>query len=48
MKKVIILRKNTCDSEDFRSTILQAFQFEHEKEKFVVMRAMRKKLNIHA
>ena len=39
--------KKTSDKEDFRSTIFQPFQFEPEqKKKRVVMRAMRKKLNI--
>ena len=40
-------QENTSKDEDFRSTILQPFQFEPEqKKKHVVMRAMRKKLNI--
>ena len=39
--------ENTSDSEDFCSTIFQPFQFEPEHNKNrVVMRAMRKKLNI--
>ena len=40
--------ENTSDNEDFRSTILQSFQFEPEqkKKKRVVIRAMTKKLNI--
>ena len=37
--------ENTSDDEDFRSTILQPFQFQPE-QKSVVMRALRKKLNI--
>ena len=36
----------TSDKEDFRPTILQPFQFEPEQKNRVVMRAMRKKLNI--
>ena len=39
--------ENISDNENFRSTILQPFQFEPEQKKFVVMRARRKKLNIH-
>ena len=38
--------ENISDNENFRSTILQPFQFEPEQKKFVVMRARRKKLNI--
>ena len=39
--------ENTSDNNDFRSTILQPFQFEPEqKRERVVMGAMRKKLNI--
>ena len=38
--------EKTSDKEDFRPTILQPFQFEPEKKNCVVMRAMRKKLNI--
>ena len=38
--------ENTCDNEVFRSTILQPFQFEPEQKIRVVMRAIRKKLNI--
>ena len=38
--------ENTSDSEGFRSTIFQPFQFEPEQKKNMVMRAMRKKLNI--
>ena len=36
--------ENKSGNEDFRSTILQTFQFEREQEKSVVMRAMRKKI----
>ena len=36
--------ENTSDTEDFRSTILQPYQFESKKR--VVMRAVRKKLNL--
>ena len=36
--------ENTRDSENFRSTILQAFQFEPEQKKCVIMKAMRKNL----
>ena len=35
--------ENKSGNEDFRSTILQTFQFEREQEKSVVMRAVRKK-----
>ena len=38
--------ENICDHEVFRSTILQPFQFEPEQKICVVMRAMRKKLNM--
>ena len=38
--------ENTYDNEVFRSTILQPFQFKPEQKKRVVLRAMRKKLNI--
>ena len=39
--------KNTSDNEDFRTTILQPFQFEPEQKKTrSVMRAMRKEHNI--
>ena len=39
--------ENTSDNEDYRSAIFQPFQFEpKQKKKRVVMRAMRKKLNI--
>ena len=39
--------ENTSDSEDYRFAIFQPFQFEpKQKKKRVVMRAMRKKLNI--
>ena len=38
--------ENTCGNKVFRSTILQPFQLEPEQKKRVVMRAMRKKLNI--
>ena len=34
--------KNTSENEDFRSTILQPFQFETEQKKSALMRAMRK------
>ena len=36
--------ENISDKEDFRSAILQFFQFEPNRKKRVVMRAMRKKL----
>ena len=42
------IEENTCDNEVFYFTILQSFQFEPEQKKRVVMRAMRKKLNIFA
>ena len=35
--------EKTSHKEDFRSTILQPFQFETEQKNRVVMRAMRKK-----
>ena len=38
--------ENTSDNEDYRSTIFHSFQFEPEQKKRVVMRAMRKKLDI--
>ena len=38
--------ENTSDNKEFRSTILQPFQFEPEQKTCVVMRTMRKKLNI--
>ena len=38
--------ENTSDNEDFGSTIFQPFQFEPEQKKRVVMRAMRKRLNM--
>ena len=39
--------ENTAENEDLHSTILQPFQFEKKTwKKRVVMRAMRKKLNI--
>ena len=38
--------KNKCDNEVFHSTILQPLQFVPKQKKYVVMRAMRKKLNI--
>ena len=38
--------ENTSDNEDFRSNIFHSFQFEPEQKKRVVMRAMRKKLDI--
>ena len=38
--------ENTSCNEDLRSTILQPFQFEPGQKKLVLMRAMRKKLNI--
>ena len=39
--------ENTSNHEDFRSTILQPFQFSlNRKKNRVVMRAIRKKLNI--
>ena len=40
-------QENTSDNEDFCSSILQPYQFElKQTKKIVVMRAMRKKLNI--
>ena len=36
--------ENTSDTEHFRSTILQPYQFESKKR--VLMRAVRKKLNL--
>ena len=38
--------ENTFDNEVFCSTILQLFQLEPEQKICVLMRAMRKKLNI--
>ena len=38
--------ESTSDSENFRPTILHAFQFEPEQKKGVVITAVRKKLNI--
>ena len=38
--------ENASDNEDFHSTIFRPFAFEPEQKKRVVMRAMRKKLNI--
>ena len=38
--------ENTSDNENVCSTIFQLFQFEPEKKQRVVMRDMRKKLNI--
>ena len=38
--------ENKSGNEDFRSTILQTFQFEREQEESVVMRAMRKKIYV--
>ena len=38
--------ENTSENENLRSTILQPFQFEPEQKKRMVMRTMRKKLNI--
>ena len=48
MKKVIFSEENTSYNNDFRSTIYQSSQSEQSlnREKEVVMRAMRKKLNI--
>ena len=38
--------ENTSDNENFHSTILHPFHFEPEQKKRVVLRAIRKKLNI--
>ena len=38
--------ENTIENEAFTSNILQLLQFEPEQKKRMVMRAMKKKLNI--
>ena len=46
MKKVIYFEENTCDNEVFATPFFNHFSLSLSIKKRVVMRAMRKKLNL--